>query len=162
MARRKTKQDLDDEQVDLIFVFEGMDIRCVCDPDVYSYDEAAKLQEIVTSLSREIAIDKSYVDFPENKSQKTFIHQEAWDSVCALALVEHYVKTPKLSKSQKALLQDSYQLMAICYVEQCLDDLGYDTAAMCLTLSEGSKYKYEIRIDTAHAWKDYIGPWQTW
>lgn len=161
MAKRKTKQNLDDEQIDLIFIFKKMDVKCICDPDVYSHNEAVKLQEIVKLLSNEIIIDKSYVDFPENKHQKTFIHQEAWDSICALALVEHYLKAPKVSKSQKALLRDSYQLMAICYIEQCLEDAGYDTAAICLTLNEGSTYKYEIRIDTTHAWQDYKGPWQT-
>ena len=139
-----------------------MDVKCLCDPDIYDKESAEELQDAVTQLSEEIVIDKSYVDFPENKHQKTFISLEAWDSLCALALVEHYIENGKVSKSQKQLMRDSYQLMAVCYIEQCLEDLGYDVSGICLMLKDGSKYRYEIRVDTTHAWKDYKGPWQTW
>lgn len=43
MARHKTKQALDDDHLDLIFIFKKMDIKCLCDPDIYDKESSEEL-----------------------------------------------------------------------------------------------------------------------
>ena len=56
----------------------------VVDPDFY--DDATRLEMtgLANDLANEIIIDKSYVDFKENKHQDTFITSEGWTKLCRL------------------------------------------------------------------------------
>jgi len=131
-----------------------------CDDDVISPDDIEKIKQTVKLLSKKIVIDKSYVSFPENKHEKTFIVESAWKKLCKMVIKSHF--SSRSSTDDTATILEYYKQLINFYLYQCLDDLGYDIEGIYIEMAERSKFMSEIEPDTIHAWKDYPGKWQTW
>ena len=56
----------------------------VVDPDFYDDATCLEMTGLANDLANEIIIDRSYVDFKENKHQDTFITSEGWTKLCRL------------------------------------------------------------------------------
>lgn len=49
-------------------------------------EEQEEIKNAVKHLSREMWIDKSYVEFKENKHEDTFMLEAGWNELCALVI----------------------------------------------------------------------------
>lgn len=53
-------------------------------------------------MSKEIVIDKSYVEFPENNHEKVFILETGWNEFCKLVYEIKFRKKPKPTRQKLA------------------------------------------------------------
>lgn len=54
--------------------------------NVFSEDEALEIKQIVKEICKEMWIDKSYVEFSENKHEDVFMLEKGWNELCKLVL----------------------------------------------------------------------------
>lgn len=167
MSIKKSKTNKNDIP-DFIFTFRYS--RLVVDfvDGIFNLSEKSHIQNIVNTISEYIVIDKSYVDFSENKHQKVFIEESEWKELCKLVytIKLNNKKNKKISKKDlekyKLITLILYSSMIENYLYGILLDFGYDIEYINLSLAENTFFKSEIEIDNIHAWKYYPGPWQTW
>lgn len=62
-------------------------------------------------LSREIVIDKTYVDYKGTKYEKTFMYEDGWNSLCELVMKTKFGK--KATRDEDARLRESYKAMIV-------------------------------------------------
>lgn len=156
----KQKKQKTNKYFDLQFIFKYVFVECIIDDELYSKEEKQKIYDIIKLLSKEIVIDKSYVQFKDNKHEDVFILEEGWNSVCKLAIDTKYGKNA--TKSENLILMESYMLMILCYLYHCLEILGYSSDGIIIDFTNKSKFMVEIHKDTINEWKYYPGKWQTW
>ena len=156
MARKNKKS----EHHDYILTFKNMCIDCRLDFDMFSQQERQDILNILRIMSREISIDKSYVQYKGTKYTKTFISESGWVELCSLLSQTHLGK--KTTKHQMLELTESYIAMAICYLYQIFEDFGYDTSEIFLEFRDGSYFNTEIVEDKIREWEKYPGDWRTW
>lgn len=156
-TRKRTKKS---QPIDWIFIFKYAVMDVSCDPEMYNENDQKKIQQIVRQLCKEIWIDKTYVDFEENKHEKIFMLEKGWNKLCKLVTATYDQKS--LTRAQNDELLEAYKLMIICYLNMCLTDLGYDISGICIQMQEGCRFMSEVQLDTMQAWQNYPGRWQTW
>lgn len=141
-----------------MLVFKHVEMQCDCNPSEYDEDEANKITYVVSQLTREISIDRTYVDYQGTKYEKTFITEEGWNGLCQLLSDTAYGK--KADREDNEALQEMYKLMIVQYVYQCLEDLGYQIEDIHLEVANDARFMVEILEDKTT--DNYPGKWQTW
>lgn len=150
---------LDDED-NLLFVFSYVVVDVDVNPEVYSDKDKKKMFQIANEMANKICIDKSYVEFPENKHQDTFMYETGWKALCKLVLQTEFGH--KATKAQDQKLSELYQQMICIYLSNCLMLYGYDDENFAIEIAAGSKFQVEVFYDSCQEWKSYPGPWQDW
>ena len=120
------------------------------------------MKNIIKSASREIHIDKSYVDYPETKYKKTFITNDGWNLLIKMIVDSDYNKN--LSVVDYTFVMEAYNLIICCYLYQFLIDVDcpIDLDDIHLELKDKSKFLIKIEEDTYKEWQRYPGDWRTW
>lgn len=150
----------DKDDFDLMFEFDNVKMFVIANPATYDDDDVAKIEELVNSMSRKIYIDKSYVDFPENKHQDVFLELEGWDNVCKLLKRTKYGKIT--TDSADSLLHEAFKMMVLTYMYDVLEKFGYDIDDIALDVLNDFGIAVKFYIDIIQEWKYYPGPWQDW
>lgn len=143
---------------DLIFTFKFACVDFVVNDEIYSANDCKQIRQILSTLTREITIDKSYVDFKDNKYDKVFITEDGWNALCKLTIDTKRKATQK----QNDLKIESYAMIILSYLYQALEDFGYDTDEIYLEVVEDRYFMVEFEYDKTSAWKSYPGKWQSW
>lgn len=151
----KSKNDFD-----LMFEFDDVKFFVIANPDVYDENDVAKIEEIVSIMSKRIYVDKSYVDFPENKHQDVFLELEGWENICKLVKRTKYGTI--VSAASDTLLYDAFKQIAIAYMYTILEKYGYDIDNITLDTINGNGIMVKFFKDSIQEWKHYPGPWQDW
>ena len=144
---------------DLIFKFEDVPVICHADPSVYTDDDIENLTFVVSTICREILIDKSYVAFDGNPYEKTFMKDDGWRELCEIVEKSGYGRRKMKNHAE---VNEAYRAMIICYIEQVFDDLGYDCDNFQFELPKDAEFKISYLKDSTCEWKYYPGKWQTW
>ena len=127
---------------------------------MYGEKEAEKIEDIVQRMSEKIYIDKSYVEFPENKHRDTFIELDGWDNLCGLL---KKTKFGKLSTdSADELVAEAFRVIITAYMYSVLECLGYDIEGITVDFVHGYGIDVKFYKDMVQEWKSYPGPWQEW
>ena len=155
MAKKKNKKT---EYYDLTFTFKYVCVNFQVDPDVYSKKDIKEIQKILQVLTKEITIDKSYVDFNLNKHDNVFLTLNGWNELCKLVIDTR----KKASKKQNDTKYEAYIMMILSYLYLAFEQYGYDTEALYFEIEEDSYFMSEYQKDETEAWKTYPGKWQTW
>ena len=145
---------------DLVFTFKKCKVDIDIDNDIFDEDEIKKITQAVKVFSKEISIDKSFVGYAGTKYVKTFILEDGWKNLCKIAFKAHCNK--KFTKEEYFTLYESYKLLIVFYIYQCLEDIGYDVEGINLEVKKNSNFISNTTIDTYQEWKRYPGKWQTW
>ena len=61
---------------------------------------------MANELANKIYIDKTYVEFKENKHKDTFMYEDGWKQLCRLVLRTHFGN--KATKEQDQQLREAY------------------------------------------------------
>lgn len=123
------------------------------DEEIYSKDEVKHIQSIVDGMSKEIHIDKTYVNFEGNRWKDAFIVEDKWYELVKLIVGSNFGKTKydKYSKSEAdEIISSSMMALSITYMYGVLDNLGYDVESIELTPLKCkffSEYEYDDRTD---------------
>ena len=157
---RKRKSKFQTYTDDLIFTLRYVVMSVVVDPDFY--DDATRLEMtgLANDLANEIIIDRSYVDFKENKHQDTFITSEGWTKLCRLVYDVQF-NNRRVQNSTEILTQ-AYAEMSAAYVNICMQTFGYDPDHFTVEMVPGTRFLVKISQDTVKEWKHYPGKWQDW
>ena len=154
------EQPSNEEYHDMIFSFKGCVVDVEFQDATYDKKEQNEIKIIIKSLSNEFSIDKSYVDFKGSKYEKTFMLEQGWIELCKLA--DKTNLTSRCTSDDQAQFVICYEMMILCYLYQCLDDLGYNLDAFKLILKGKTRFYTKVELDTIQEWKNYPGKWQTW
>lgn len=157
--KAKTKRTKLTVGCDLQFTFKYVNINFKVD-ESYSVEECEKIKTILNTMSETIVIDKSYVEFKENKHNDTFMIEKGWNELCALVISTNFGKNATPPQAE-ALLQ-SYCMMLLCYAYQILQKFDYDVSTIYLYMPKDGKFMVEFEEDKIKEWKTYPGKWQTW
>lgn len=144
---------------DLIFTFRYVCLSCYINEAVPE-ETRQKIQDAVKQICNCIVIDKSYVEFKENKHEDVFMLENGWNELCDLVYKTNFGK--KATKSQNNAMHESFSLMIMCYIYLFLENLSYDTDMVILEFDKNSKFMVEYSEDNIQEWKHYPGKWQTW
>lgn len=160
MAARVKLGGKNKDDFDLMFELSNVKVFVIANPEMYNDEDVAKIEEIVKTMSRKIFIDKSYVDFPENKHRDTFLELEGWESVCKLVKRTKYGKIT--TDAADSLLHEAFKTIALAYLYDVLEKFGYDIENITLDVLNDTGIAVRFYKDTIQEWKYYPGPWQDW
>lgn len=161
MARTKTKIDNSSSNyLDIILEFNNIKLFVLVEPDTYTNSEIQKIENTVAIMSKRIFIDKSYVDFPENKHKDVFIEYNGWKNLCKLLKKTKYCK--EMSSITNNVLNDTFKVIVIAYIYHVLEIFGYDIENISVDFMLDCELSVKFHKDTVKEWKYYPGPWQDW
>lgn len=123
---------------DMLFTFKYAIPEVLTDANTFSEADSSKLQEAVKYASREICIDKTYVEFTGTKYDKTFITEDGWKSLCNVLDITNFGKV--VDKQLNEAIQESYREMIVQYLYLFMSDLGYDTSKVIIDMPATSKF----------------------
>lgn len=144
---------------EIMYVFKDVPVKCVF-ADGFPQrlrPDALRCAEIA---SREMLIDKTYVDFEGTKFKKTFLTEKGWNALQKLIKSTRYGKTA--SPAENAALGEAFRQMAAEYVRHVMRDAGWDVDLMEAYVEKDAAFVVEYWPDTAEEWRRYPGEWQTW
>lgn len=148
------------EYKEIVYAFKDVKVECSLNPAVYGPDDREKALGILKQISKEVWIDKTYVDFKGTRFEKTFLTEAGWNAL--RELVEDTGYGRRCSPEQKKLLDDTFRAMLPGYFEMMFDDIGWNSDDMAFEIPEGTEFTVEYYPDTAEEWRRYPGRWQTW
>lgn len=111
-------------------------------------------------MSKNIQIDKSYVDFENTNYEDVFIYEEGWNALCTLAKETNF--GIHATRVEKELLQESYSLMILGYLYSVLEIYGYTSEGILLEIIPKTTFLIKVSEVPYPYWKDYPGKWQYW
>jgi hypothetical protein len=147
------------EPENIEFVFKYACVSCSMNPEAFDDETQKKAYDSRTMITKEIHIDRTYVDSPKTMFENTFLTEEGWIALCQLVKDTNYGK--KVNASQQEILSGAYKKMIICYVEQIFNDLDWDTENMVFSMADNAKFMVEYYPGT-NEYMTYPGRWQTW
>lgn len=158
MAARRKKSTEDFR--DIVIVFKDVCMHCDISPWMYSEKDRESILYALQTASKEIHIDRTYVEFEGSKFEKTFMYEEGWDSLCRMLADNGYGK--RATAEEKRIMEAAYRMMIECYMEFFFKDIGYDVSGMKFEVKKGTSFSVEYYPDKAKEWKTYPGAWQKW
>jgi len=115
---------------------------------------------LLRTLTKEVWIDRTYVEFDGTKFEKTFLLEEGWNALRDLVVDTDFGK--KCTKRQSNMMDHAFRSMLPGYFEMIFEDLGWDVDNIEFEIVEDAPIDVEYVKDTAEDWKRYPGKWQTW
>ena len=142
---------------DLIFVFSDFKLNITFFNENDDFDEN-KVKKFLKLISKEIWIDKTYVDFEGTKYKNVFLKEDGWNQL------SEFVWKPinKKNKINHIVLRNAFESMIIAYMEHISFLLGYDPSQIEFQVDPNSNIKLRLLKDTAKEWLTYPGSWQDW
>ena len=146
--------------IELEYVFLGMQFEIEFLEDSFSDEEKKDIEEFVNYMSKEIHIDKSYVDCKENTRNSTFMLESGWNSLRDVILDTKYCKY--LPSNAKIVVADAFMTMGRCYIYECLATKTSKFSQVNIKHKANSTFDVVICKDVAHDYRKSIGRWQDW
>ena len=162
MAIRKAKpkkKKAEEEKFELLFIFKYVCVNYEMN-DELDEETQARVNNALKLLTKEIYIDKTYVDFKGTKYKKTFLREDGWKELCDLVFKTKFGN--KCKKDDNDRMLEAYSSIIVCYLYQALSDLGFDVENIHLEIADQSRFMVEFHKDVCEEWKTYVGPWQSW
>ena len=156
MTRKRNKS-----YFDLLFVITGAKFNVFFEPGYITENLQNKIHNIIDGMSREITIDRSYVDCVGNCHSDVFLTFEGWEGLKTVLLDTNYGEDA--TEMQNTVIDEMYQEMALGYIVLLIEHLYPNVIQhMSIELSNRSKLHVDIYEDTSLDWARYPGPWQQW
>lgn len=148
---------------ELEYVIRGMSFDIMFDEEFFpNSEERTKIFDYLRWMSREICIDKSYVDLHDGRPG-AFMLEEGWNSLKDLLADSSY--GADLNMQAQASVAEIFAVMAKCYMYECAASFlgSLDNAKhISIEVQEDCVYKVVICKSANGAWKNAIGCWQEW
>lgn len=146
--------------LDLEYVIVGMKFDVEFQEDVFSKEEQQDLRDFIEKMSKEIYIDKTYVECKENLRKSTFMIESGWNALQDLILDSKYCRY--LDTNGIFVVIDAFMTMCKCYMYECLAVKTDNFQDIAITVKKDCIFDVVVCKDVAHDSKRYIGQWQDW
>ena len=145
---------------ELEFILLNVQFDVSFDEDVFDESERNEIIDFVNSLSHEIPVDKTYVDFKGTNFKDTFLTEEGWNALCDTILDSSFCKY--IHPRNHETIVDAFVTIARCYIYQCLLSRYGNVEHIIAMVRPNTSFDVVICKDCSNEWKKYPGKWQTW
>ena len=145
---------------DLEFVLKGIEFDVEFDDEYFDEDEKKQLLDFISNMSKNIYIDKSYVECNGNKHTDVFMLEDGWNALCDLVIDSRYCKY--LHHISQSSLIEAFCTMARCYMYELLCKITDKTCHIAITVKDDCDFDVIVYKDDSKEWKKYPGKWQDW
>ena len=149
MTRKPSKTDGKSPYSDLIVSIRGIEFDIKIDESIY--DEAAQedIRHIVRHMSKEIWIDKTYVDFKGTRWPDAYMVEEKWNEFMKLVWDTNFGRNA--TDREESEITQCLVVMSATYLYLVLKNFDYDIDYIDLEFKPCDFYsKYDI--DTRKEW----------
>lgn len=146
--------------IDLEYVFLDIKLDVQFLEGAFTDDEEKEIRDFISLMSREIHIDRSYVECLENKRRNVFILEAGWNSLQDVMLDTQFCQ--HLHAQGQEVVADAFITMIRCYIYDCLAAKTDKFTDISICIDEDSTFNVVVCKDVAHDYKTYVGPWQSW
>lgn len=146
--------------IELEYVMKNVKFDVEFDPNVFDEDEQQELREYVNVMSKEIPIDKTYVEFNGNPRKSAFMREDGWNELKYDIVLSNFCK--KIQTQNTKGMADAFATIARCYMYECLSLKTKDVEHINCTLRQDQEFDLVICEDVGRDFERYVGPWQTW
>ena len=129
-----------------------LNLKCSVDinHNFYNKRQIKEIKNIISLLSKDIWIDKTYVSYRKTKYSDAFIKEKSWYDLCQL-IIDTDLGT-SCSKYEKMEIVDSLLVIVITYLYSCLCKYGYDVQYIEISFKQSSKFKVKYELDNRTSW----------
>ena len=145
---------------ELKFILKDVSYDVVFEEGEFDDAETKKILECIEVFSKEICIDKTYVECKDNRRSSTFMVETGWNALRDLIMDSSFGKY--LSPAAQMSLVEAFSMMARCYMYECISSFTDKYTHIDINVKPDSIFDVIICKDTSSEWKDYCGPWQDW
>lgn len=145
---------------ELKFILKDVSYDVVFEEGEFDDAETKKILECIEVFSKEICIDKTYVECNKNRRSSTFMIESGWNALRDLMIDSKFGKY--LNDIAQASLVEAFSTMARCYMYECISLYTDKYTHIDISVKPTSTFTVIVCKDTSNEWKDYCGPWQDW
>lgn len=146
----KNKDLLNLENPNLIIKILNLKCKVEVNEDVYSNEDKENIKNIINMMSKEIWIDKTYVDFKRNRWRDAFIVEKMWYEFCKLIIKTDFGK--KGNKRDNDEIANNLLVLSLTYLYSIIEKYGYDTENIDIFFTKKTKFKCIYELDERTSW----------
>ena len=146
--------------IELEYIFLGMRFNIEFLDDTFSDDEKTDIVNYVNAMSKNIYVDKSYVECYENKRKATFMRESGWNALRDSIIDSRFCKY-SFSNSEE-IIADAFATIGKYYIYDCLAKKTDRLNAINVTVDPECEFDVIVCKDVSHDYANYIGQWQDW
>ena len=144
-------------QVELQYIIKNIAFDVEFKTSFFDEETEEEIKDFVKHFSKEIYIDKSYVNSNDNKYNDVFLTDDGWESLKHMILISSYGQ--KLSKKDQLMLTNVFTSITECYILHSLVSyFGFEyiniTDHIELVPSAKSNFDVIVTKDLATEWKE--------
>lgn len=144
---------------ELEFVIIGAKFNVEFEDGFFDEEEQEDIKSFIDSLSKNIPIDRSYVECKQNNRTSTFMIEDGWNSLRDMLIDTEYGKY--LHPKNYEMLIEAFSIMAKCYLYECLSLKTEHISHIDISISD-QPFDVIICKDKSNDWQNYKGKWQNW
>lgn len=148
------------KQIDLEYVIIGMKFDVEFASGEFTDVEKQHILDDLNEMSREIHIDRSYVDCKQNRRGSAFMLETGWNSLADLIVKSKFGRYQHNYAGE--VIVDAFATMGRCYMQECLCSITDKHGSIDLSVNEDCEFEVVVCKDTSHDYKKYLGCWQDW
>ena len=146
--------------IDLEYVLLGVKFDVEFLEDCFTEEEEASIRDFIDAMSREMHIDKSYVECKDNKRKSAFMLEKGWHALSDTVLDTQFCRNLPIQGQE--VIVDAFVTMARCYMYECLTMKTDKFASVNILVKEDSSFDVVVCKDVSHEYRTYVGRWQDW
>lgn len=148
---KKCKELLLDERPNLIINIIGLKCCVNVNENIYSPDDKKRLTYILNTMSKNILIDKTYVNFKGSRWKDAFIVEDMWYELCKLIIKTDFGR--KCNKRDNEEITECLLMMAITYLYSIAMSYDFDPENIDICFKKKSKFKASYELDKRNTWR---------
>lgn len=138
------------EKPNLIINIINLKCKINVNEDIYTNEDKIKIEKIVNSLSKNIWIDRTYVDFKRNRWKDSFIVENKWYELCKLIIKTKSGKNG--TKKDNEEISNCLLLLSLTYLYSIIEKYGYDPENIDIYFTKRTKFKCMYELDERTSW----------
>ena len=146
--------------LELEFIIKNVSFDVAFEEGYFDHDEETEILDFISAMSKEMCIDKSYVECYGNKRKSTFLVEDGWNTLKDVILDSEYCKY--LGQGANESLVEAFSTIARCYIYDCVSSITDKFQHIMITINPNCVFDVIICKDVSHDWKKYAGKWQDW
>jgi len=134
---------------DMILHITGIKMDAVMNPERYGEEDRKKVQDILDHMTKDIYIDKTYVNYDGTRWKNAFIVEDKWYEFLNLVRNTNFGRSA--TDEQMEDITDCVLAMVLIYMYQTIEGMGWDTNNIELKFID-KKFESSYEYDNRTSW----------